>query len=593
MAIGRLRFLFAALAASLSAQTTAPSFTRESVLPVWGKHAQSLMPHDLVAIYGHHLAPADGCSHPPPANREGYPTEMCGTVVTVGGIPAGLLAVLETQINLEVPAGVPTSGEAAIVVTVRGVAGPPVMVPFGERKVILSVAGPVYVHMPVWIVLERPHLNDVHYPYALNPGSFGGGRFEVRHNDIVLKPFEIHQSGGQMSVNGLLNGSIAPADSPRGRLPLHLQYRFDVPGTYEIRFIGTRMEPEPGRGIRQVQVDESDWTEIELLPYSDAQRRNWIQEQISKMPSSPGLLVGDAIPGLLAIPDELALRAILPELYHSDDLVRRYVAASLTMFDEALLRKELTPLVREKGPTEEIARILDRSEDLFEGGHQAFLGTLPPFLNSASSLAQAGALQYLAWGQNHDWGKTPEFQNQLSTMVLPAAPNILEHGDAHSHQTLAEALGSLKSTASRDLLWKMIENGTAAEQSMIALTWIGDSRDLPRLAGLLTKADPADPNGYRNSSLAYSLHRAYGEASLPWLKQAARDTRQIGVRSACAEELIIADQPEGFEYLLRAMDDTPSIKPEAVQFIRDRFPDLRDAPEGIVVAFLRAKAQAQ
>lgn len=311
------------------------------------------------------------------------------------------------------------------------------------------------------------------------------------------------------------------------------------------------------------------------------------------MPSSPGLLVGDAIPGLLALPDQLALRAILPELYHSDELVRRYVAASLTMFDEALLREELTPLVREKGPTEEIARILDGREELFEGGHQAFLGTLLPFLKSVSPLAQAGALQYLVWGENHDWGKTPEFQNQLRTMVLGAAANVLEHGDARSQQTLALALGSIKSVASRDFLWKMIESGTAEEQSMIALTWIGDSRDLPRLAALLTKADPADRYGNKNASLAYSLHRAYGDASLLWLKRAARDTKQIWVRTSCAKELVLADQAEGFEYLLQAMDEMPTFKSEAMQFIRDRFPDLRGASEGIVLAFLKVKARAQ
>jgi hypothetical protein len=591
MAIGRLSFLLAVIATTLCAQTDAPAFTRESVLPVWGKHAQSLMPDDLVAIYGRHLAPAGGCAQAPPPNGGIYPTELCGTQVTANGIPAGLLAVLENQINLKVPAGAPTSGEAAIVVTVRGVRSQPVTVPFGKPKVLLSVAGPAYVHMPVWIALERPYpYYETSYPYSLTPGNFGGGSFEVKYNGAILKPLETHLKDEQMT-NGLLNGSVAPAGAPRGRLPLHLQYRFDVPGKYEIRFIGTRMEMDPARGMQPVQVDESDWTEIAILPYSAAQRRNWIQEQITKMPSSPGLLVGDALPGLLALPDQLALRATLPELYHPDELVRRYVAASLTMFDSVLLAKELTPLVREKGPTEEIARILDGREELFQGGHQAFLATLPPFLNSASPLVQAGALQYLVWEQNHDWGKTPKFQTQRGALVLNAAPAILERGNARVQQLLAEALGSIKTDASRDLLWIMIENGKSEEQSRIALTWVGDSRDLPRLAGLLTKADPADQYGYRNSSLAYSLHRAYGDASLPYLKQAARDTKQIWVRTSCAKELVLADQTEGFEYLLRATDEMPSFKSEAVQFIQDRFPDLRGAPEDKVLAFLKTKAR--
>jgi hypothetical protein len=310
------------------------------------------------------------------------------------------------------------------------------------------------------------------------------------------------------------------------------------------------------------------------------------------MPSSPGLLIGDAIPSLLALADELVLRPILQQLYHSDGLVREYTQRSLVMFDDRLLRREMTRLVREKGPTEEIARILGR-EDLFEGGHQAFLKILPPFLKSSSPLAQAGALQYLVWGPNHDWGKTPEFQEQLKSMVLTAAPNVLAGGDARPQQMLAEDLGSIKSDASRDLLWKMIETGKADEQSRIALTWIGDARDLPRLAGLLTKTDPADTYGNKNSSLAYSIHRAYGDAALSYLKQAARGTKQIWVRTSCARELVLAGQPEGFHYLLSAIDDMPSFKSEAVQFLRDSFPDLRAVPEDAVLAFLKAKAQAQ
>jgi hypothetical protein len=524
------------------------------------------MPNDVTALYGR------------------YPTEVCGVQVIVAGVPAQLLAVLKGQINFKVPAEAPTS---PIVVTVRGVSSQPVMVPFGKRKMMLSLAAPAYVHMPVWIDVDSPRLYGISYPYSLDPRNFGGGRFEVRFNGIMLKPFENPQSDGPMTVASLLNGSIAPADSPRGRLPLHLQYRFDVPGKYEIRFIGTRMEPIPGRGIQTVQVDESDWTEIEILPYSDAQREKWIEERISKMPSSPGMLVGDAIPALLAVPDALALSAILPELYDRDDLVRRFTAASLMMFDSALLVKQLMPLVREKGPTEEIARILDGHEELFDGGHQAFLAVLPPFLDSDSALAQAGALQYLIWEENHDWGKTAEIRKQRTELVLKAAPAIFEHGNANVQQLLAEALGSIKTDASRDLLWKMIEAGKSEEQSRIAVTWIGDERDLPRLAALLTQADAAD------SSLPYSLHRAYGDAALPFLDGAARDTKQVRVRIACARELILANRVEGYRYLLQAVKESPSTRPGALQFIRDRFPDLRSASEDAVTNFLESKVGAR
>ena len=594
MGIVRLLVLIAGLAASLSAQPIVPYFTRDSVLPVWGKRAQSLMPKDLVAIYGRHLAPVVGCAQPAVSKGSPYPTELCGVQVTVAGIPAGLLAVLETQINLQVPAGVPKSGEGPIVINVRGVMSQPVMVPFGKPKVKLSVIGMAYVHMPVWIALERPYPHDTYYPYSLSPWKFGGGEFEVKHKGVPMKPLPIYDQQYAEVVSGPLNGSLGIAGSPTGRLPLHLRYRFDLPGRYDIRFTGTQLEPDAEGGIHPKQVDQSDWTQVDVLPFSAAQRQNWIQEQIRRMPSSPGLLLGDAIPSLLAIPDELVLPALLEQLYHPDELVRRYMERSLAMFDEGLLRKELTRVVREKGATEEIARIIDGREQLFEGGHQAFLDAITAFLKSSSSpLALAGALQYLVWASNHDWGKTPEFQKRFQPVVLDAASHVLERGDARSQQMLAEALGGIKADASRDWLWKMIQRGNADEQAKIALSWIGDPRDLPRMAALLSDADAADPYGYRNSSLAYALHRAYGDAALPFLKQAARNTKQIWVRTSCARELALAGEPEGFQNLLRAMDEMPSFKPEALQFARDSFPGLRTQPDDAVMAFLKARAQVQ
>jgi hypothetical protein len=251
---------------------------------------------------------------------------------------------------------------------------------------------------------------------------------------------------------------------------------------------------------------------------------------------------------------------------------------SMRVFDAAMVAKQLTPMVREKGLTEEIARLLDENENLFQGGHDAFIAVLPGFLNSPFTLAQAGALQYVVWEPNHDWGKTAEFQARRAALVMSTAPGILERGGSHLHQLLALALGSIKTDASREMLWRMVEAGAAAEQSKIALTWIGDARDLPRLAGSM------------DVSLPYSLHHAYGDAALPWLKKAARETNQPVLRQACARELVIAGEPEGFYYLLQAMDEMPSFGREAVQFVRDRFPELRDANEGKVLDFVKTRA---
>ena len=56
--------------------------------------------------------------------------------------------------------------------------------------------------------------------------------------------------------------------------------------------------------------------------------------------------------------------------------------------------------------------------------------------------------------------------------MMSTAPGILERGGAHLQQLVALALGSIKTDASREMLWRMVEAGAAAEQSKIALTWI-------------------------------------------------------------------------------------------------------------------------
>ena len=569
MASVRLGYLFAVLAASMWGQGEAPFISREGILPAGGP--QWLIPDQFVAIYGRNLAPRGGCSEKLEPKAGGYPTDFCDTRVTVNGVPAGLQFVGDSQINIKLPGGIPSAGEVAIVVTARGLSSQAVRVPIGRPKLKLSLVQPAYVRMPVWIA------HNVPVPYRdeiLQPFGMSGGKFEVRRNGVMLKPLEVPPPRAYaMPGNG--GGVMLAADMP---LPLHLQYRFDVVGKYEIRYIGTRMEPDPPRGMRTVVVEESDWTEIEVLPFSEARRREWIRERVRTMPSSPEQLTGKAIPELLAVPDAAALAAILPQLYHSEQSVRYYVAMSMRVFDAAMVAKQLTPMVREKGLTEEIARLLDENENLFEGGHDAFIAVLPGFLNSPFTLAQAGALQYVVWEPNHDWGKTAEFQARRAALVMSTAPGILERGGAHLHQLLALALGSIKTDASREMLWRMVEAGAAAEQSKIALTWIGDARDLPRLAGSM------------DVSLPYSLHHAYGDAALPWLKKAARETNQPVLRQACARELVIAGEPEGFYYLLQAMDEMPSFRREAVQFVRDRFPELRDANEGKVLDFVKTRA---
>jgi hypothetical protein len=287
----------------------------------------------IVTIYGEHFA---GCSLPIPQNGP-YPIEACGLRVLVGASPAGLLYVGEKQINLKIPAHAPAEGTAPLKVCVRDVCSDPVTFRFSSHKAYIAVQGTAYVHMPVWIEADQPMPYDIFYPYLTWPWDFGGYQLEVRRNGKLLPQIKPTPTGG--IAGGM---TVAPTDSPRSRLPLHLLYHFDQPGTYFVRLTAWRIVPPEFR-THQVAC-QSDWTDVVVKPVSEAQHEAWLQAEAAKIPSAtPGQLVGDIIPSLLAWPDEKALAILLPLRNHPNDLVRNYVTQSLAAFDPDLVQRTIPP----------------------------------------------------------------------------------------------------------------------------------------------------------------------------------------------------------------------------------------------------------
>lgn len=314
------------------AQIPAPQFTREGIAPFQSDRPRMLAPGMIVELYGEHLGPNPVCDAPASQNGR-YPTEACGVRVTVGGRAAGLLFVSEKQINLKIPADAPDEGVAPFQICVHEVCSQQVEVRFSTHKAYIKVQGTAYVRMPVWIEADQPMPYDIAYPKTVWPWQFGGYAFEVRRNGQPLAPIRPQPTDG-----GLFSGgTVAPQDAPRSRLPLHLFYSFDQPGTYSVQFTGWRFGPD---GRTPQIASQSDWTDIVVHAISEAQRDAWLQAEAARIQSAtPGQLVGDIIPSLLAFPNEKALLVLAPLLLHPDNLVRQFARCSLAAFDDAVVRR--------------------------------------------------------------------------------------------------------------------------------------------------------------------------------------------------------------------------------------------------------------
>jgi hypothetical protein len=267
-----------------------------------------------------------------------YKTELCGTRVLVGGIEARLIAAMPGQINLVLP-GQAWENEMVDFQIVRdGRASPIVPVYFGFNRPVISLATPAFAAMPVWVRVEKPWGKGwLRYPFYTEPWNMGPGSFEVRFQGrelpiLSLLPYPPPRFGMMMGL---------PREVPRKylhRVPLHLAYPLDRPGTYQVRY--TEYRDRPGSAERTVYL-QSDWTDIEILPSTAVQRRTWYQTLASSPPDDTVELLPDFLPSLLAERDEPALRLLARYLESPDSLVRQYVAHALNYFDSGLLQRVL------------------------------------------------------------------------------------------------------------------------------------------------------------------------------------------------------------------------------------------------------------
>jgi hypothetical protein len=546
----------------------------------------------LVSIYGTDLGPQQGCigqadTHatetPSPllpdqsfVNTLIYPKELCGVRVMFGDTPAGLLYVQQSQINFKVPQDAPMEGTQLLRVLHNGRSSAAAEMRLGLETATLSLEQPARVNGPVWIQIKAPLFppsGDLQYPVGVQPNDFGCHEVEVRRDGVLLPRIPVRTTGG-MVLSGPPCGHISlpgPEARYKNRLPIHLQYRFDQPGRYEVRY--TRRRRRLGMSGSQ-PIFQTAWTPIEILP---------AQTEIAHAPpENPAEALSDYLPGILGFPDDAHLHLLTDYLYSSTDVVRRYASLALGYWPEDTANRYLTDLLRRRGPSDVIVEPTLRTPGV--------LDLLLPYLQSQNPVLLRGAIIGVTRSLSADPPLlTVQARSRAEAALIAASKNALRIGDAQTASDYAAALGGVHDPRAHDLLWNFVERDVQTEQSLIAITWLKDRRDLPRLAALLEAPAKGDTMKRTYASLPYAIHNAYGDAALPVLESAIQKSDYVWVQTNCARELVLAGRKSGFAFIAHAIEQNKLYRRELAQFVQERFPELRGADDSRILTFLKSR----
>jgi hypothetical protein len=169
----------------------------------------------------------------------------------------------------------------------------------------ISLPDPAYLGMPIWMNVESPSGYRIHYPSSTTPNDFYCNQVEVKRDGHLLQPRIGFPAGGR---NGGACGWLGVAETADSKLPIHLQYPLAEPGTYMVRF--TRHEYRPGRGMQI--AEQSDWVPLNVQAAPFGVSETWLMNELSLVRSaSPGRLLGEVLPSLLASRDLRVLRIMV------------------------------------------------------------------------------------------------------------------------------------------------------------------------------------------------------------------------------------------------------------------------------------------
>ena len=128
-------------------------------------------------------------------------------------------------------------------------------------------------------------------------------------------------------------------------------------------------------------------------------------------------------------------------------------------------------------------------------------------------------------------------------------------------------------------------HGAFRTRASVDLSHLASNRlDFPKFEEILLQEDkPA-------CGLPYSLRRAYGAESIPYLVRAIQEASSEWVRLACARELRLEDHPEAFRFFRDATQHNKRYKNEVLGLVRGYVKEAANPSEADILKVLNEKA---
>ncbi|HWZ53081.1 MAG TPA: HEAT repeat domain-containing protein [Granulicella sp.] len=259
----------------------------------------------------------------------------------------------------------------------------------------IAIDQPAYTGQPVWIhAVDGPRQN-IRYPFRPAAGDIGCNRLELKHNGVLLTPLPVR---GPANMDGILCGSAAPQGSPTYRLPLHILYPFQSPGTYSVRL--TVLAPLPGNAAVLQPEARSEWLTFTVPKATPEQHEAWIRNLLANVPEDDGHLAGDFLPSLLAAaPDPRALETFVKYLHAENPMASGMAASALEAFPQPEVLRVVAESLEEHGPSDELAYFASyhtgwTREDQSKIVH-ATLGYLEPTPTQTAAANQINPIHFL------------------------------------------------------------------------------------------------------------------------------------------------------------------------------------------------------